>query len=91
MAYASSPGIAATGAGGSGASCSPTCAGGSCVPSADVHARGGAVVALTHRSAVDDPSRFTSSGKVGPWVGMTQSRNQSGDRDVSGGITKAVT
>lgn len=49
----------------------------------------GAVVALTYRSAVDDPSRFTSSKNVGPWVGMTPSRNQSGERDVSGGITKA--
>jgi transposase len=49
----------------------------------------GTVVALTYRSAVDDPSRFSSSKKVGPWVGMTPSRNQSGDRDVSGGITKA--
>ena len=48
-----------------------------------------AVVALTYRSAVDDPSRFTSSKNVGPWVGMTPSRNQSGERDVSGGITKA--
>ena len=50
---------------------------------------GGAVVALTYRSAVDDPGRFTSSKKVGPWVGLTPSRNQSGERDVSGGITKA--
>ena len=49
----------------------------------------GAVVALTYRSAVDDPSRFTSSKKVGPWVGMTASRNQPGERDVSGGITMA--
>ncbi len=49
----------------------------------------GAVVALTYRSAVDDPARFTSSKKVGPWVGLTPSRNQSGERDVSGGITKA--
>lgn len=49
----------------------------------------GAVVALTYRSAVDDPSRFTSSKNVGPWVGMTPSRNQSGERDVLGGITKA--
>lgn len=50
---------------------------------------GGAVVALTYRSAVDDPGRFTPSKKVGPWVGLTPSRNQSGERDVSGGITKA--
>lgn len=49
----------------------------------------GAVVALTYRSAIDDPGRFTSSKKVGPWVGLTPSRNQSGERDVSGGITKA--
>jgi len=41
------------------------------------------------RSAVDDPSRFPSSDKVGPWVGSTPSRNQSGERDVSGGLTKA--
>lgn len=27
--------------------------------------------------------------KVGHWVGMTRSRNQFGERDVSGGITKA--
>ncbi|MFT3691169.1 transposase [Paenirhodobacter sp.] len=44
---------------------------------------------MTYRSAIDDPSRFTSSKKVGPWVGLTPSSNQSGERDVSGGITKA--
>ena len=49
----------------------------------------GAVVALTCRSAVDDPARFTSSTKVGPWAGMTPSRNRSGERDVCGSITKA--
>jgi transposase len=49
----------------------------------------GAVVALTFRAAVDDPARFRSSKRVGPWVGLTPSRNQSGERDVSGGITKA--
>lgn len=49
----------------------------------------GSVVAFTFWSAVDDPARFTSSKKVGPWVGLTPSRNQSGERDVSGGIAKA--
>ncbi len=49
----------------------------------------GAVVALTFRAAVDDPARFRSSERVGPWVGLTPSRNQSGERDVSGGIAKA--
>ena len=49
----------------------------------------GPVVALTFRAAVDDPARFRSSKRIGPWVGLTPSRNQSGERDVSGGITKA--
>jgi len=49
----------------------------------------GAVVALTFKSAVDDPARFKSSKRVGPWVGLTPSRHQSGERDVIGGITKA--
>lgn len=49
----------------------------------------GAVVALTFRAAVDDPARFRSYKRVGPWVGLTPSRNQSCERDVSGSITKA--
>lgn len=49
----------------------------------------GAVVALTFRAAVDDPARFRSSKRIGPWVGLTPSRNQSGERDLLGGITKA--
>ncbi|WP_240661722.1 IS110 family transposase [Nioella ostreopsis] len=34
------------------------------------------------RPAVDDPARFRSSKRVGPWVVLTPSRNQSGERDV---------
>lgn len=49
----------------------------------------GAVVALTFKSAVDDPTRFRFSKRGGPWVGLTPSRHQSGERDVIGGITKA--
>jgi len=49
----------------------------------------GAVVALTVRSAIDDPGRFRSSRDVGPWAGLTPRREQSGERDVSGRITKA--
>ncbi len=49
----------------------------------------GAVVALTSRSAVDDPSRFDSSKNVGPLGGLTPSRSQSGERDVPSGIPKA--
>jgi transposase len=50
---------------------------------------GGAMVALTVKSAVDDPARFRSSKSVGPWVGLTPSRHQSGERDVVGQITRA--
>ena len=49
----------------------------------------GAVVALTYKSAIDDPTRFQSSKDVGPWVGLTPRRDQSGERDVQGHITKA--
>ncbi|WP_369824855.1 transposase [Phaeobacter sp. 22II1-1F12B] len=36
----------------------------------------GAVVALTFRSAVDNPARFRSSKRVGPCFGLTPSRSQ---------------
>nr|WP_299212162.1 transposase [uncultured Tateyamaria sp.] len=49
----------------------------------------GAVVALTFRGVVNDPAHFRSSKRVGLWVGITPTRNQSGERDVSSGITKA--
>lgn len=49
----------------------------------------GVVVALTFPSAIDDPTRFRSSRQVGPWVGLTPRRDQSGERDVTGGITRA--
>lgn len=49
----------------------------------------GAVVALTYRSAVDDRTGSLPRKRSGPWVGLTPSRNQSGERDISGGITKA--
>ena len=42
----------------------------------------GAVVALTFKAAIDDPTRFQSSKDVGPWVGLTPRRDQSGERDV---------
>ena len=59
------------------------------MPSADVYARDRRSRGADLRSGVDDPARFTFSKKVGPWIGLTPSRNQSGERDVSGGITKA--
>ena len=49
----------------------------------------GPVVALTFKSAIDDPERFRRSKDVGPWVGLTPGRNQSGERDIVGAITKA--
>jgi transposase len=49
----------------------------------------GPVVALTFKSAIDDPERFRRSKDVGPWVGLTPGRNQSGERDIVGRITKA--
>uniref|UniRef100_UPI00404799AC IS110 family transposase n=1 Tax=Yoonia sp. TaxID=2212373 RepID=UPI00404799AC len=49
----------------------------------------GAVVALTVKAAIDDPERFRSSKDVGPWVGLTPRRAQSGERDIIGQITRA--
>jgi transposase len=49
----------------------------------------GAIVAMTFRAAIDDPSRFRSSKTVGASFGLTPRRYQSGETDRSGGITKA--
>jgi transposase len=49
----------------------------------------GAVVALSFRSAVDDPDRFKRSKDVGVWLGLTPRRYQSGQSDCIGHITKA--
>ena len=48
----------------------------------------GAIVALTYVAAIDDPSRFSSSKRVGPHFGLTPRKYQSGETDVSGRITK---
>jgi transposase len=49
----------------------------------------GALVAVTFRSAVDDPGRFGSSKAVGAHFGLTPKRYQSGETDVAGGISRA--
>lgn len=49
----------------------------------------GAIVALTYRNAIDDPSRFKRSKDVGPWLGLTPTRYQSGEIDRCGHVTKA--
>jgi transposase len=48
----------------------------------------GAVVALSFKSAVDDPGRFRSSKTVGAYFGLTPKKYQSGESDVSGRISK---
>jgi transposase len=48
----------------------------------------GPIVALTYVSAIDDPSRFASSKRVGPHFGLTPRKYQSGETDVTGRITK---
>jgi transposase len=48
----------------------------------------GPIVALTYASAVDDPSRFKSSRRVGPHFGLTPRKYQSGQTDVTGRISK---
>jgi transposase len=48
----------------------------------------GAVVSLTYKAAVDDPDRFKKSKSVGAFFGLTPKRYQSGETDVTGGITR---
>ena len=49
----------------------------------------GPLTALTFTSAVDDPGRFGSSKRVGAHFGLTPKKHQSGETDITGGITKA--
>src|SRR5688572_23388368 len=48
----------------------------------------GALVAVTFKTAVDDPGRFTSSKAVGAHFGLTPKKYQSGETEVTGGISK---
>ena len=48
----------------------------------------GALVAITFTSAVDDPGRFRRSRAVGAHFGLTPKKYQSGETDVTGGISK---
>ena len=48
----------------------------------------GPIVGLTYAAAIDDPGRFSSSKKVGAHFGMTPKRYQSGEKDVTGRISK---
>ena len=48
----------------------------------------GSVVALTYRATVDVPARFRRSKSVGAVFGLTCSRDQSGERDRPGAISR---
>src|SRR5215217_5788221 len=49
----------------------------------------GALVAINFAAAVDDPARFRRSRSLGAHFGLTPKRYQSGETDVTGGISKA--
>jgi transposase len=48
----------------------------------------GALVAITYRSGVDDPSRFGKSRAVGAYFGLTPKKYQSGETDIDGGVSR---
>jgi transposase len=48
----------------------------------------GVVTALTFRHTIDDPSRFRSASAVGAYLGLTPRRNQSGETDANGRISR---
>jgi transposase len=48
----------------------------------------GVLVAVTFTSAIDDPARFRRSRAVGAHFGLTPKKYQSGETDVTGGISK---
>ena len=49
----------------------------------------GPLVAITFKTGVDDPSRIHKSKAVGALFGLTPKKYQSGETDVTGGITRA--
>ncbi len=48
----------------------------------------GSLVALAYISVIDTPDRFSSSSSVGAYLGLTPRRDQSGEVDRSGRISK---
>src|ERR1700716_2644428 len=48
----------------------------------------GPVTALAFRSTIDEPDRFKRARDVGPYLGLTPRRYQSGETDRQGGISK---
>jgi transposase len=48
----------------------------------------GPLVALTYKSAMDDPKRIAKSKAAGALFGLTPKKYQSGEKDITGGITR---
>ena len=48
----------------------------------------GPIVAITYKSAMDDPNRIAKSKAAGALFGLTPKKYQSGEKDVTGGITR---
>jgi transposase len=49
----------------------------------------GPFVALTYKSSIEDPTRFARGEDAGAYAGLVPRRNQSGERDYKGRISKA--
>jgi transposase len=49
----------------------------------------GPLVAITYKSAMDDPTRIAKSKAAGALFGLTPKKYQSGEKDMTGGITRA--
>lgn len=49
----------------------------------------GPIIALTFKSSIEDPGRFAKSSDAGAYAGLVPRRNQSGERDYNGHISKA--
>jgi transposase len=50
----------------------------------------GAITSVAFTAAVDDPKRFGKSRSVGAYFGLTNRRDQSGERDIAGRNSKRV-
>lgn len=48
----------------------------------------GSITALAFIAAVEDPGRFKRCRDIGPYLGLTPKRYQSGERDIAGAISK---
>ena len=49
----------------------------------------GPVTALVFKTSIEDPDRFTRGEDAGAFAGLAPRRNQSGERDTKGRISKA--